>query len=101
MNIQIMGTNLELTEAIKTHINEKIGGLDKYFDGILEVRVDVGKTTKHHNKGDVFRAEVNVTVPHKVVRSEAVSDDLYKAINEAKEHAKRELVTYKEKMRGV
>ena len=100
MKIEILGTQIELTEAIKAYVNEKIGGLEKYFDKILEARVEVGMTTHHHQKGDIFRAEVNLVVPKTLIRAEAVSDDLYKAINEVKENLKIEINKYKEKMRG-
>ena len=69
LKIDIQGTNMELTEAIKAYINEKIGSLEKYYDGILVARVDVGLTTKHHQKGNIFRAEVNLEVPQKHILS--------------------------------
>ena len=101
MQIDIKGTNLELTEAIKDYVNEKIGGLEKFFDQILEARVDVGLTTKHHQKGNIFRAEVNLEVPQKhIIRAEAEREDLYMAINEVKDELQRQIKKYKEKMRG-
>jgi len=101
MQIDIKGTNLELTEAIKDYVNEKINGLDKFFDQILEARVDVGLTTKHHQKGNIFRAEVNLEVPQKhIIRAEAEREDLYMAINEVKDELQRQIKKYKEKMRG-
>ena len=101
MQIDIKGTNLELTQAIKDYINEKVGGLEKFFDQALIARVDVGLTTKHHQKGDVFRAEINLEVPQKhLLRAESVRDDLYVAINEAKLELERQVRKYKEKMRG-
>lgn len=101
MKIYIKGTNMELTEAIKDYVNEKIGGLDKYFDGILAARVDVGLTSKHHQKGNIFRAEVNLEVPQKyLLRAEAEKEDLYIAINEVKDELQGQIKKYKEKMRG-
>lgn len=92
---------MELTEAIKDYVNEKIGGLEKFFDNIIEAKVDVGKTSNHHQKGDVFRAEVNLDVPEKyVLRAEATREDLYMAINEVKDDLQRQIKKYKEKMRG-
>ena len=96
-----MGTNMELTEAIKDYVNEKIGGLDKFYDNILEARVDVGITTKHHQKGNIFRAEVNLEVPQKhILRAAAEKEDLYMAINEVKNDLQRQIKKYKEKLRG-
>jgi len=88
---------MELTQAIKDYVNEKIGGLEKYYDGILVARVDVGLTSKHHQKGDIFRAEVNLEVPQKhVLRSEATREDLYMAINQVKDELKRQIKKFKE-----
>lgn len=101
MKIDIKGTNMELTQAIKDYVNEKIGGLEKYFDGILVARVDVGLTSKHHQKGNIFRAEVNLEVPQKhVLRAEAVREDLYMAINEVKQELQIQLKKLKDKMRN-
>jgi ribosome hibernation promoting factor len=101
MKIDIKGTNMELTQAIKDYVNEKVGSLEKYYAGILVARVDVGLTSKHHNKGDIFRAEVNLEIPQKgVLRSEATRDDLYLAINEVKNELQRQLKRFKEKNRG-
>ncbi|MFA5188960.1 MAG: ribosome-associated translation inhibitor RaiA [Patescibacteria group bacterium] len=101
MQIDIKGTNMELTQAIKAYIDEKIGGLEKFFDQILEARVEVGLTTKHHQKGNIFRAEVNLEVPRKhILRAEAEKEDLYMAINQVKDELQAQIKKYKEKMRG-
>ena len=101
MKIEIKGTNLDLTEAIKNYVTEKVNSLEKFFDQALIARVDVGLTTKHHQKGNIFRAEINLEVPQKhLLRAESVKDDLYIAINDAKADLERQLKKYKEKMRG-
>lgn len=93
---------MELTDAIKDYVNDKIGSLDKYFTGILEARVEVGVTSKHHQKGNIYRAEVNLEVPQKgILRAEAEKEDLYVAVNEVKEELQRQLKKFKEKMRGM
>jgi putative sigma-54 modulation protein len=101
MKIDIKGTGMELTEAIKAYVNEKIGSLEKYYDQILVARVDVGITTKHHQKGDIYRAEVNLEVPQKyVLRAEATREDLYMAINQVKVELQRQIKKHKEKIRN-
>jgi len=99
MKISILGTNMDLTPALKDYVEEKIGGLDKFYDGILEARVDVGITTKHHQKGEIYRAEVNLEVPQKhVLRAESVKEDLYVAINEVKKDLQRQIKKFKAKL---
>ncbi len=100
MDIKIKATKIELTPAIEIAVNEKFSGLEKYFDNIIGCEVEVAKTTAHHHKGDIFRAEINLQVPKKIIRAEAETDDLYKSINEAKDKIKTELLKYKETLRG-
>ncbi len=96
MNINVKATKIDLSPAIEEAINEKIGGLEKYFNNIINCDVEVGKTTDHHNKGDIFKAEINLEVPNKILRAEVVTDDLYKSINEARNILKLEITKYKE-----
>ncbi len=98
MKIAIKATNMELTDPIRDYVNEKIGDVEKFYDGIIDARVEVGKTTNHHNKGDVFRAEVNLRVPEKgIIRAESTQSDLYMAITEVKNDLHRQLKSHKEK----
>jgi len=101
MNIQIKGTKIELTPAIEATVNEKIGSLSKYFDNILEAEVEVGRTTLHHQHGNIFRAEVNLNVPRTIIRAVAQSDDFYASINEVRDKLKQEIMKYKETLRNV
>lgn len=96
MQIKIKATKMELTPAIEQAVNEKMLSLTKYFNNIIEADVEVGITTHHHQKGDIFRAEVNLSVPKKIIRAEAETDDLYKSITEVKDTLKTELKKYKD-----
>jgi putative sigma-54 modulation protein len=96
MQINIKATKMELTPAIEAKVREKIEGLEKYFDNIIEADVEVGITTSHHHKGNIFRAEINLAVPKTVLRAEAETDDLYRSITEVKDKIKNELIKYKE-----
>jgi ribosomal subunit interface protein len=89
---------MELTQAIKEYVFEKVDGLEKFFSGVLQADVEVGKTSRHHQKGDVFFCEMNLSVPKTLLRSREEMDDLYKAINKAKDRMQRELKKYKGKL---
>ncbi len=99
MIINIHGTGIELTTAIKQYAEEKISGLTKFFDNIRQADIDIGLRSHHHNKGKIFYAEVNLHVPGELVRVEKDSEDLYKAIDKVKDHLKVDLEKRKEKMR--
>lgn len=97
--VEFNGTNLELTEAIKNHATEKLGRIATMLDGVepADTRLDLGKTSHHHNKGDIFRAEINLQIPGTVLRAESERDDLYSAIDEAVDHLRAQVVKWKEK----
>ena len=62
-------------------------------------RVEISKTTQHHHKGGVFRAEVNVDIiQNTVLRAESVMEDLYLAINDARNKIQKQIQTYKTKL---
>lgn len=99
MTINIQGTGIELTEAIKAYVEEKIGPVQKFFDNIQQADVDVGRRNNHHQKGDVYYAEVTLHMPGQRVYVQKDADDLYKAIDEVKKDLKVELEKIKGKMR--
>jgi len=100
MKLHIKATNLVLTEDLETYIEEKLGGLEKFtkkYGTALEAWVEVGRTTRHHKEGDVFRAEIDVRVPGKILRSEAAGRDVYLAIDETRREMERQLKEYRGK----
>lgn len=99
MTITIRGTGIELTPAIREYAEKKVQTLTKFFDTILKADIDVGVRSHHHQKGDIYYAEVNLHVPGQVLRVEKDEISLYKAIDKVKDHLKLELKGLKAKMR--
>lgn len=100
MIVNIHGTGIDLTEALKDYAETKITGLTKFFENITAADIDIGLRSSHHQKGKIFYAEVNLSVPKKMIRVVKESEDLYKAIDKVKDHLKVELEDMKEKMRS-
>lgn len=116
MKIIIKTTNLELSQELQDYIQEKIGSLEKfakvfqdknYYNGFfskgkprVEVWVEIGRTTLHHQKGDVFRAEAQMRFPKKSIRAESEREDLKLAITEIKDELQRKLKQYKGKVKS-
>jgi len=101
MKIDIKGTNIDLTGPLKEYILKKIGQLHKFLGQIdkdheVEARVEVGRTTEHHHKGKVFRAEANIKVPGKLLRAEYEDFDIRIAIDKVRDILKREIEKYKD-----
>ena len=100
MNIIIKSKNFELTDAIKSFVNEKVGALGRFEAKILEARVDLERGTKH-NTGDIFRAEIMMYAPKDLLRAEGEASDLYAAIDLAIQKLKVQLEKYNNRKKGL
>ena len=100
MNTKIRSINFDITPAIDEYVSKKILSLEKFLevsDGTI-CEVEIGRTTKHHNSGDIFRAEINLNQPgSKQVYAVAEEADLYTAIDVVRDEAERAIVSRKTK----
>ena len=98
MKINIKATGTTLTPPITDYINKKVGMLDKFFEGKeVLVNVEVGRTTKHHKSGDIFRAEIHINYNSQEYYAVSETGDLYAAIDEVKDEIVHELTSKRRK----
>jgi len=99
MKIDLKTKNFEITPSIKIYLQQKLDSLDKFLpnDENIFADVELAQTTKHHHKGDIFRAEVNLTMPGRLIRAVAEKWDLRVAIDAVKDELQREITMNKEK----
>ena len=89
-------------------MKKKIGSLEKFLDlfreqdsigkPAAEVFFEIERTTLHHKKGEIFRAEAQVKLPRKGLRVESLSENLRTAINDVKDELQVKLKRYKNKV---
>jgi len=101
MNVKIKGTNVELTSYLSKLVEQKIKSIEKLLpenpDLIIEVELE--KTTKHHQKGDLFRAEVQVEVPGgKMLRAVSIKEDFRSALTDVKDELQIQIKKHKDKI---
>jgi ribosomal subunit interface protein len=100
MKINVKGTNFNLTSEVCDYIEKKISSLDKFIkrqNSAVQTWVEIGKTTKHHKKGNIYRAEIQIRLPVKGIRVEAEARTVFLAINEARHELQRKLKEHKNK----
>ncbi|MCD7726621.1 MAG: ribosome-associated translation inhibitor RaiA [Clostridiales bacterium] len=92
MKFIIIGKNIEVTEGLRTAVEEKIGKLAKYFTEETEAHVTLSV--------EKDRQKIEVTIPMKgnIIRSEQVSSDMYVSIDLVEEIIERQLKKYKNKL---
>ena len=92
MEFNILGKNIEVTDGIREHVEDKLGKLEKYF--APETRVNVTLSVEK----DRHKIEVTIPVKGNIIRSEQVSNDLYVSIDLVEEVIERQLKKYKNKI---
>lgn len=95
MKFNIRGNKMDITPAIKSYIEEKIGRLDKYLENPNEITANV--VAKVRGKDQI----VEVTIPIKkiILRGEEAHTDLYAAIDLVSDKIERQIRKNKTKMK--
>ena len=92
MKFIIVGKNIEVTEGLRSAVEDKIGKLEKYFTDDTEVHVTLSV------EKDRQKIEVTIPVKGNIIRSEQVSSDMYVSIDLVEEIIERQLKKYKNKL---
>ena len=92
MRFIITGRNIDVTEGLKSAVEEKLGKLEKYFTPETDVFVTLSVEKE--------RQKIEVTIPIKghIIRSEQVSSDMYVSIDLVEEVIERQLKKYRTKL---
>lgn len=102
MKLTIRSTNFTLTPALRVYIDQKLNrDISRFLSGVkypAQIWVEVGKSTRHHKKGSIFRAEAQIDLPGaKAIRGVSEHVDLRLAIDEVKDELQGQLKRYKGK----
>ena len=94
MDFNIRGNKLEITDAIRNYLEDKIGKLGKYFTNPNELTANILV------KSDGILKKVEVTIPIKkaILRAEDSNKDLYAAIDLVYEKLERQIRKNKTRM---
>ena len=84
MRFIITGRNIDVTDGLRSAVEEKLGKLDRFFAPETEVNVTL--------------SEVTIPVKGNIIRSEQVSSDMYVSIDLVEEVIERQLKKYKNKI---
>jgi putative sigma-54 modulation protein len=99
MELQITGTNTEITPATHRYIEQKLSKLNKHLPDIIEIKVEVSEeNTKSPQQHYLVRATVNSGVGRSVFHSEERAEDLFKAIDKVAAILTRQLEKQKGKL---
>lgn len=95
MKFNIHGDKVKITDAIRNHIEEKIGKLDKYFENSNNLTANVLVKVQ-----GIYQI-VEVTIPAKkfILRGEVKDKDLYAAVDLVSDKLERQIRKNKTRMK--
>src|SRR3989338_1796107 len=100
MRLNVKTTNIQMTPAISGYLDKRLSAFDKFIsanDQSVKCDVEIGKTTRHHRSGDIFKAEVNLHIAGKDFYAVSERSDLYTAIDEVNDETVRLITQHKDR----
>lgn len=93
MNLSISGQHVEITDAIRSFINDKLQRIERHFDQLIDVEVVLHVEKIRH------RAEAKLNVSGTTLFAESTEDDMYKAIDSLMDKLDKQVLRYKDKLK--
>lgn len=99
--LQITFRDIEHSEALEAHIRDKAEKLETFFEPIMSCRVVVEMPHQHKHQGKFFNIRIDIGVPgSEIVVNRDNHEDVYVALRDGFEAAKRQLKDYAHRLRG-
>ena len=92
MDLQIVGKHIEITDALKTHITEKLTPIKQRFNKITQIRVSL-----HLDNANQI-AEMNIHFDGTEIHAKSSSADMYHSVDLVIEKIMAQLVKHKDKL---
>jgi putative sigma-54 modulation protein len=92
MQLNLSGHHIELTDSLRTYVNEKLERLERHFDHVTNVHVVLTAEKKS------MRAEASVNVSGARLFADSSNENMYAAIDALADKLDRQIIKHKEKM---
>jgi len=97
MQIIVKGRNIEVTDALREYVEDKIAKTTKYFDHIIKIEVEF-TVEKNPSISNPETVEVTLFTKGPVIRAKESSTDMYASIDLVAEKLERQIKRYKGKL---
>jgi ribosomal subunit interface protein len=99
-SLQITLRDMPNSEALETHIRDKVKKLEGLFSHVISCRVVVEMPHRHHQQGKQFDVKIDLGVPgNEIVVNRHHHEDPYVALRDAFDAARRQLEDYVHRLR--
>lgn len=100
--LQITLRNVAHSDALDAHIRERASRLEKSYPRITGCHVVVEVPHKHKHQGNLFNVRLDIKVPgNEIVLSRDLSEDVYVALRDVFDAARRKLEDHARRQRGA
>ena len=101
MPVEIRFLGLDPSEAVAAAVREKAQHADRFCPGIMAWRVSIEQEAKHQHQGRPYAVRIDVTVTgHEIAVNHVRNEDVYVALRDAFDAARRQLEELARKRRG-
>ena len=94
MQINLTGHHIDLTDSLKTYVNEKLSKLERHFDQVTDTHVVLTVDKQGH------KAEATVHMSGNDVFAGCTAGDMYAAIDSLVDKLDRQVKKHKEKLKN-
>lgn len=94
MQVNLTGHHVDITDALRAYVDEKIARLERHFEHVTNVHVILSVEKKTQ------KAEATVHIAGADVFADAVHEDMYAAIDSLVDKLDRQVLRHKEKMKS-
>lgn len=94
MQINLTGHHVELTDPLRSYVNDKFEKLERHFDHLTSIHVVLGVEKLRH------KAEATIHMNGNSVFADATQEDMYAAIDLLLDKLDRQVLKYKEKLKN-
>lgn len=100
--LQVIFHGIDRSDAVEEHVRDKVAKLTRLHPQIASCRVTIELPHKHHHQGQLFDVRIELGVPGKdiAVNREPGNEDMYMALRDAFDAAKRQLDAAAREQRG-
>jgi putative sigma-54 modulation protein len=94
MQINLTGHHVDVTDALRAYVHEKVDRLERHFDHVLNIHVILSIEKLSH------KAEATMHVSGNNIYADSVEEDMYAAIDTLIDKLDRQVKKYKEKVKS-
>jgi len=96
METRVQGRHYEVSDALKRHVQQKLGRLDRYLDRASDAQVEITREATR-SAADRYGVQATLWIGGTIVRAEHKAADVFQAVDAVMDFLQERLVRFKGK----